>query len=59
VRFFGVLDREAEIIDLYVTRSSAQEEIKQLLRKDPAWTNKVELVLVDFGHVDPLIERLN
>jgi hypothetical protein len=59
VRFFGVLDREAEIIDLYVTRSSAQEEIKQLLRRDPSWTDKIQLVLVDFGHVEPLVERLN
>jgi hypothetical protein len=54
-----VLDHEAEIIDLYVTRASAQEELKQLLRQGPEWRGKAELVLVDFTRVDPLIERLN
>jgi hypothetical protein len=59
VRFYGVLDHEAEIIDLYVTRASAQEELKQLLRRAPEFDGKAELVLVDFARVDPLIERLN
>ncbi len=59
MQFYGVLDHEAEIIDLYVTRASAQEELKQLLRRDPEWHGKAELVLVDFARVDPLIERLN
>jgi hypothetical protein len=54
-----VLDHEAEIIDLYVTRASAQEELKQLLRRAPEFDGKAELVLVDFARVDPLIERLN
>lgn len=59
MRFYGVLDHEAEIIDLYVTRASAQEELKQLLRSGPEWRGKAELVLVDLGRVDPLVERLN
>ena len=59
MQFYGVLDHEAEIIDLYVTRASAQEELKQLLRQDPRWQGKAELVLVDFARLDPLIERLN
>jgi hypothetical protein len=54
-----VLDHEAEIIDLYITRASAQEELKQLLNQGPEWRGKAELVLVDFARVDPLIERLN
>jgi hypothetical protein len=59
VRFYGVLDHEAEIIDLHLTRESAQEDLERLLRRDPAWRDKVELVLVDFMRLDPVIECRN
>jgi hypothetical protein len=59
VQFYGVLDHEAAIIDLYVTRASAQEELKQLLRRAPEIDGKAELVRIDFARVDPLIERID
>ena len=56
VRFYGLLDHEhAEVIEFYPSRHVAETEFAEILRDEPGWVEKLEIVLVDFGGLEPTV----
>ena len=56
VRFYGLLDRDhAEVIEFYLTRHAAERELAEILADEPGWVEKLEIVLVDFGGLEPTV----
>jgi hypothetical protein len=56
VRFYGLLDREhAEVIEFYATGRDADRELAEILADEPDWSGKLEIVIVDFGGLEPTV----
>jgi hypothetical protein len=45
VRFYGLLDHDLrEVIEFYPSREAAEKELAEILRDEPGWVTKLEVV---------------
>jgi hypothetical protein len=56
VVFYGLLDHNLdEVIEFCLTRDAAERELAEILADEPGWAAKLEIVLVDFGGLEPIV----
>jgi hypothetical protein len=50
VRFYGLLDHDLrEVIEFDPSREAAEKELAEILRHEPGWVTKLEVVKVDLS----------
>jgi hypothetical protein len=59
VIFYGLADaRLNEVVELFLTRAQAEEELAQVLCHEPDWSDSLSLVRLDLASCEPIVTPL-
>ncbi len=56
--FYGLHDREIrEVTEFYLRLDDAERELAEMLRDEPGWRERFEIVVVDFGGAEVVVRK--